>query len=191
MIRDAFRWHGIVVAGAAMLSPTSELNGPSPRLLANGRIARLSAGARRHLLARIGEPTGCRLKVTPVRLGGKDVANTVYRLELRLASVGRGMRGVVARAAESVLIGSRDDRAVILGELPDKAETIAEAERFVSTLLEHDDVRMPTRNRGRSRRRQSGELPSTQTHTVRKSRGKKVLKRIRFSCCANLHRRGC
>ncbi len=188
VIRDAFRRHGIVVAGAGILTPTSPLDGPSPRLLANGTIARLSAGARRHLLQQIGQPAGCRLTVTPIWLGGKNVANTEYRREVQLAPVGRGMRGVVARVAESVLIGSHGDRAVILGELPDKAETIAETERFVSTLLEHDDVRMPTHKRGRPRRGKSGELPSTQTHTVRKSRGKRVLKRIRFSCCANLHR---
>lgn len=89
------------------------------------------------------------------------------------------------------LCPNHDDRAVILGELSDKAETTAEAEHFVSTLLEHDDVRMPTGKRGRSRRSQSGELPSMQTHTVGKSRDKRVLKRIRFSCCANLHRRCC
>lgn len=159
VIRDAFRLHGIVVAGAAMLTPTSELNGPSPRLLANGTVTRLSAGTRRHLLQQIGEPIGCRLKVTPVRLGGKNVANTEYRREVRLASVGHGLRGVVARVAESVLIGSHDGRAVILGELPDKAETIAEAERFVSTLLEHDDVRMPTRQRRRGSYRARRHTP--------------------------------
>lgn len=189
VIREAFGRHGIKVTSDSMLAPTSALDGPSPRFLADGTVARLSAGARRHFLKKIGEPAGCRLKVTPVRLGGRNVAKAEYRREIRLTSVGRGMRGVVARVAESVLLGSHDDRAVILGELPDKAETIAEAEQFVSTLLEHDDLRIPTRKRGQSRRRQSGELPSTQTHTVRKSRDKRVLTRIRFSCCANLHRR--
>lgn len=178
-IRDAFANHDVSLGSSAMLSPTSGLRGSAPHLERGAGRPGLSAITRRHLLDRLGAPRRGRLSVTAADLGGRTVTKAVHRREVRLSGLDRRLRGVIAPAAESVLVGASAASPVVLGELPDPGGTEDEVAHFVDTLLTHDMLGL---ERGRAARTAGTEKPLPPTHAVRTRRGKKMLARIRFAC---------
>jgi hypothetical protein len=164
-----------------MLAPTAGLAGAAPAAGAAAGRSLLPAAARRDLLARIGGPRRGRLTVAATRLGGRTVTKAIHQRGVLLGGLDRRLKGVIASAVESVLVGSSATRAVVLGELPDASTTLDEVEHFVGTLLTHGAILLGAPAGAAARKRAIG-TPSLPTHAVRTRAGRKVLKRIRFAC---------
>jgi hypothetical protein len=178
-IHEAFAYHNIALGSAAMLAPSAALAGASPRVAAAaGRAATVSAATRRDLLARMGAPAGAKMKVTTAEVGGKRVAQAVVERPVSLQKLDTRLRGVVAIATESVLIGDSASRAAVLGALPESHVTTDEVESFVQTLLTHNSIAFGKKKAAAGASASAGRP----THEVRTVRGKKVLTRIRFAC---------
>jgi hypothetical protein len=180
-IRDGFAGHNIAIGSTVMLAPTSGLAGSAPTVDTVAGTAVLPAAARRDLLDRIGARSG-RLSVTGHEFGGQAVAKAVHRRGVPLGKLDRRLKGVVAPAVESVLVGASAARAVLLGHLPDARTTVDEVHHFVGTLLKHDAVAFATAKRGATRKAAAPVSRFLPTHTLQTRGGKTVLNRIRFSC---------
>jgi hypothetical protein len=180
-IRDAFAAHQIAIGSTVMLAPTSGLAGPAPAVDPASGTAHLPAAARRDLLARLGARRG-RLAVTAHRVGGRAVAKAVHRRDVALGKLDRRLKGVVAPAVESVLVGASAARAVVLGHLPNPGTTIDEVHHFVGTLLEHGAIAVGTARRRAAGEAETAHAPPLPTHRLRKRGGKRVLERARFLC---------
>jgi hypothetical protein len=186
-IRDGFASHNVAIGSSAMLAPTTGLAGAAPRVDAGGSKSLLPAAARRDLLGRIRAPRRARLIVSALRLGGRAITNAVHHREVLLSKLDRRLKGVVAPAVESMLIGSSAARPVVLGQLPDPTTTVDEVNHFVGTLLKHGALLFAAAKgaalKGVAARKQGAESPFLPTHAIRTRAGQLVLKRIRFACC--------
>lgn len=174
-IFSAFAWHNISLASDSMLAPTTVVAGTAPGFTAQGKGATVSASTRRDVLHRIGARPGARSTVAKLQVAGRNVAQIVHKREIRLSKLDGRLRGVIAVAAESVLLGKSGKRAAVLGALPDVSTTADEVSTFVGTLLKHDCVAFKDGKAAVG----NGGVP---THAIRKSGKKKVLRRVRVSC---------
>lgn len=206
-IASAFAAHGLALGSDAVMAPRAALSGTPPRLSAEPSApgvgaagpakptAALAPATRLDLLRRLGGASDARLSVSPLSLGGQQVAKVVHRREVPLDAVSDALKGVVAIVPEPVLVGGVERRAVLLGALPEPNTTQDEVNKFVETLLRHGDLDLGgNAPRGRAAgpaiaaaapagpagpEGQSGSLP---THAIRVRAGKKVLVRLRFAC---------
>ncbi|UCF66644.1 MAG: hypothetical protein JSV80_12740, partial [Acidobacteriota bacterium] len=120
------------------------------------------------------------LTVKRVSVAGKPVVKAVHQRVVSLADIDERLAGVVAVAAEPVLLGRSGQRAAVLGALPDVGVTVDEVSAFVSMLVEHDRIGFGTKAyRGA---RAPASVPARPTHVVRKLGDKKVLTRVRYAC---------
>jgi hypothetical protein len=113
----------------------------------------------------------------------------VHLREVPLDSLTKELKGVVAVAPESVIIGGSGGMAAAFSAIPDPTSTTDEVLKFVETLLAHDtlDLRGKTPSATARRRRgavavPTGNMTSLPTHVVKVQRGKKMLTRVRFLC---------
>ena len=179
-IRDGFQAHGVALGSTVMLAPTAALEGAAPSLPGDAGAASLAPAAKRDLLRRMRAPRDAKLAMRSLEIAGQDLLAAVHRRFVKLGGIDKRLSGVVAAAAESVLVGSRVGSAEILGALPEPAATADEVKAFVATLVEHGRIQF------------EGE-PWTAfrpTHAVRRRGDRKVLTRVRFSCCAGTSDRG-
>jgi len=180
-IRDAFALHNIAIGSTVMLAPTSALDGAAPSVDAANGTASLPATVHRDLRERLGARRAT-LSVRSHDLSGRLVAKVLHHRNIALGALDRRLKGVVVPAVESVLVGASAARAAVLGHIPDARTTSDEVQHFVGTLLGHGAVAFQTAKRtARSKVADSAMLP---THAVQARGGKRVLRRIRFSCRA-------
>ncbi len=176
LIGDAFRGHNIDLGTAAMLTPTAALAGPPPTIAKTA--TKLAAATARDLRERIRALPGAKLAVSMRDMFGTRVAETMHRREVDLGHLDKRLKGVIALAAESVLVGSSGARAAVLGSLPEPTATESEVSAFVETLLENDRIELEPKGA----RAATAKRPVATTHAVRTKAGKKVLTRLRFFC---------
>jgi hypothetical protein len=186
-IRQAFEGHGVALGTAAMLAPVAALAGAAPAVGATG--ARLSAAARKDLMGRIGG-TG-KLSVSPLRIGATAVAEAVHERRVRLDGVSPKLRGVVALAPETTLVGASGGRAAVLGAVPEPTTTADEVETFVRSLVKQGAIEFESKpKKARPKRGVAAAAaaapdrvsPNPVTHAVRTVGGQKTLVRLRFAC---------
>ena len=178
-IRDAFSRHNLALGSAAMLAPTTALAGETPTVLKSK--AALAPATLRDLRSRIKAPAGTRLSINPKNMFGQKIAEVVHQREVPLGDVDKSLRGVVAFAAESVLVGSSGKRAAVLDALPEPTDTVDEVQAYVRSLLENGRIQLEKKTRGVSALA-STQAPEAPTHVIRPRAGKKVLERVRFLC---------
>ena len=99
-----------------------------------------------------------------------------------LGEVSPRLKGVVARCAETVLVGKGKPpsgkavaRPVVVSALPEPRASADEVHVFVEILLANGLLDLDG-----SRTRAKGRARAWPTHAVRAERGKKVLVRVRF-----------
>lgn len=178
-INGAFAFHNVPVA-APMFAPMAALAGPP--LTVTARKASLASSTRKDLLKKIGGPAQAALRMESIEMAGKRVVKAVHQRAVSLSGIDRRLGGVIAHAAESVLLGLEANRTAVLGALPEANVTMDEVAVFVKTLIEHDCVDFGQKAKARGAvARGGGPLP---THEVRSVRGKKSLVRKRYSCPA-------
>jgi hypothetical protein len=174
-IRQAFQGHNIALGTAAMLTPTTALSGT----LAHPRAAAgptLSAAARKDLMNRMSAKAGEKMAVTAVDLFGQRLTQVQHRREVPLGKISKKLSGVVCYAGESALLDAVDGRAAVVGALPEENATVDEVSAYVKTLIAHDRIAYGDKKSAVSSK------DASHTHVVRREKGKKVLRRIRFLC---------
>jgi Fungalysin metallopeptidase (M36) len=185
-IIDAFARHDIALGSAAMVAPRASLEGKAPKLGAKAKKPTLSAATTKDLRKRIGAAPGSKLAVSAVEIGDERVAQVVHYREVPLGSLSKQLKGVVAVAAEPMLVGEAGGRAALVSALPEPNTTTDEVHTFVDTLLKNDQIAFDGRARAVKARRVgavNGRQPhGVPTHKVVTRDGKKVLTRIRFAC---------
>lgn len=187
-IRDAFARHNIALGTNAMLSPRAALAGAAPNVGPRARGPMLSAATRTDLRHRIAADARSRMIINAVEIAGEQVAEAIHHREISLTGLSERLRGVVAIAAEPVLVGGAGGRAAIMSALPEANATIDEVHTFVETLLNNDQIAFTDKKR-RATAARGVVAPTTTpgtpapTHAVHTRRGKKVLERVRFVCC--------
>ncbi|MGQ0658283.1 MAG: hypothetical protein ACT4NU_09340 [Chromatiales bacterium] len=181
-IRNAFANHNIALGSSAMLAPTTALAGAPPNVAGSGGKALMAPDSRRHLLQRIGAKARSRLRVVATELGGQVVAKAIHRRSVPLGVLDRRLKGVIVPAVESVLVGASARRAAVLGQLPDPLTTVDEVQHFVHTLLQHGSLALRAGRQRPATRARDAE-PFLPTHAIRTRSGRRVVTRVRFSCC--------
>jgi hypothetical protein len=184
-IGKAFADHTIMLGTAAMTAPTAALAGPAPKILKTS--AKISASTLTDLRRRIGAKKGAKFAIRPLAMLGEGVAEAVHRREVSLGDVDKRLRGVVAFAAEPVLVGRSGTRAAVLGALPQQTRTEDEVGAFVETLLKNGRIALDGRPKAGAKKSLMAAMPKPKsnnvpTHVIRSVGGKKVLTRIRFLC---------
>jgi hypothetical protein len=174
-IRRAFQAHGILLGTNAMLAPSMALAGSAPK------GASLAAATRKDLVQRLGGRRGAKLNVAAANIFGTRVVNAVHTRDVPLGGLDSRLKGVVAIAHEPVMIGGSGGQAAVMGIMPHGADTEAEVQSFVKSLLKHDriDLGKKTKKKGLVA---SLDGESHATHAIKTVGGKKVLRRIRFRC---------
>jgi hypothetical protein len=189
-IGDAFARHGVALGSAAMLAPRASLAGSAPNTGVK-RGAILSATTREDLKRRMGAAPESRLSITTRSIGDDEIAEATHHREVSLEGLSKDLKGVVAFAAEPVLVGSSGTRAALVSAMPDENVTNDEVQTFVKTLLDKDSIDFDgsaaatpsTRGvrsavgMGVAEDKPRRPLP---THVIRQRGDKKVLERIRF-----------
>jgi len=175
-IGQAFGSHNIALGTNAMLAPVAALSGASPR--ATTRAASMSPTTTRDLAGRLGVRRGERMRVLPVDIGA-GIVKAVHEREIPLGDVHSKLKGVVALAPESVLVGSSGGYAAALGALPEARATIDEVLSYVDTLVKHERI-------GFDKKAAAGQKGMKAlkyiTHNITTVKGKKILSRVRFAC---------
>jgi hypothetical protein len=175
-IRDGFQAHGVALGSTVMLAPTAALEGAplAPKRKKGAGAARLAPAAKRDLLQRMRAPRGAKLGVRSLEIAGQQVLSAVHQRFVKLGGIDERLRGVVAAATESVLLGPGARSAEILGALPEPAASAGEVKAFVEGLLEHRGIQL------------EGEAWDAfrPTHAIRRRGDRRVLTRVRFSCRA-------
>ncbi len=177
-IRDAFDAHGIALGSNAMLAPMASLAGPAPAA-AKG----LAASTRRDLKERLDVPAKAHMRVRMRKVAGRSVAEAMHKREVPLGKVSPRLRGVVALAPETALVGGSGGRAAILGTTPEMSATTDEVATYVESLLKHDRIDFGEKREGK----REGKRGATtwRSHAIQTERGTKVLVRKRFACFGN------
>jgi hypothetical protein len=187
-ITDAFAAHNIALGSAAMLAPRAALAGAAPNLVAHTTGALLSAATRKDLKQRIGAHPTARLLVSAREIAGENVAEAIHQREVSLSGLSDRLRGVIAIAAEPILVGDSGGRAAILSVLPEVNGTTDEVYAFVQSLLKNDQIGFEKDSAKPTAHSLIADSPDTSkelpTHVVRSKGGKKVLERVRFACRA-------
>jgi hypothetical protein len=172
-IRDAFDAHGVALGTNAMLAPVSTLAGPAPESTKTGVLA---PSTTRDLKERFRAPRKSHVRVQRRRLGGRPVVEAVHERDIPLGSLSPKLRGVVARAPETVLVGSSGGRAAVLGGPPlTPAATTDEVITYVESLLRHDRIDFGDG-------KQKWKAYTWWSHAIRAQPRTKVLVRRRFAC---------
>jgi hypothetical protein len=175
-IGRAFAAHSIALGTNAMVAPVAELAGTSPKVSARG--AALGQATVKDLASRLNVKTGARMIVRPLQILGERVVQAVHRREVPLGDVHAKLRGVVAMAAESVLVGASGGRAAALGALPDVSATTDEVLSYVDSLVKHERIAFDAR----AAMVEAKKAANYATHVVKTVSGKRRLMRLRFAC---------
>ncbi|HEX8735595.1 MAG TPA: M36 family metallopeptidase [Pyrinomonadaceae bacterium] len=191
-IRAAFARHNIALGTNAMLAPRAALAGSAPKFAAATKSATakvtLSAATRNDLRNRIGADANSKLTVSASSIGGEPLVEAVHHREVSLSDVSDKLKGVVAFAAEPVLVGGVSGRAAIMSALPESFTTTDEVHAFVQSLLKNDQIAFEDEKRKPASRKTgfaaATNLPKAPppTHVIRSRSGKKILERVRFVC---------
>jgi hypothetical protein len=187
-IRDAFARHNISLGSSAMLAPRSALAGSAPKLARGAKGSILSAVTRSDLRRRIGADPKSKLTVNAMDIGGEPVAEAIHKREVSLTGLSERLAGVVAISSEPVLVGSVGGKAAIVSALPEAVATTDEVHSFVQSLLRNRQIDLGTVKSKRAGSKgivgDVGSGPENRpTHAIRSRGGKKVLERVRFTCC--------
>ncbi len=176
-IRDAFRKHNIALGSAAMLAPVAALAGRVFR----GMLSRSAVGdLRRRLHAAPSE----RLLVRAHDIGEQRVMRATHLRHVALGQLDNRLKGVVAAAPQSVLLGAVDKTVAILGGLPEATASDDEVRTFVETLLATDRIAFQgteVRYGIKAAAKQDTRL-RLPTHAVHTMGSTKLLRRVRFAC---------
>jgi hypothetical protein len=175
-IGRAFAAHNIALGTNAMVAPVAELAGASPKV--GARSATLGAATVKDLADRLNLKTGARMIVSPLRALGERVVQAVHQREVPLGDVHAKLKGVVAMAAETVLVGASGGRAAALGALPDASATTNEVLSYVDSLMKHERIAFDVK----AAMEETKKAANYATHVVKTVGGKKRLMRLRFSC---------
>lgn len=175
-IGQAFGSHNIALGTNAMLAPVAALSGGSPK--ATARAASMSPATTRDLAGRLGVKAGEKIRVVPLDVGER-VVKAVHKREIPLGDVHSKLKGVVALAPETVLVGSSGGHAAALGALPNAAATTDEVLSYVDTLVKHQRIAFD----GKASTAKKGIKPLEYiTHNIKAVKGKRILSRVRFAC---------
>ena len=166
VISDAFAGHGLALGANAMLAPAVALAGSAP-VIGGSKDLTLAAATSRDLRQRLNVPRGVTLSLVATGLAD-DVAKVRYQAPVSLDDVDSRLAGVVAMADVSVLVGGSGGQAAVLGSLPHPDDNADAVRNFVSSLVAHDQVELPSTN-GRSKKASKDAYAGPTTHAVRSS----------------------
>ncbi|HJV59659.1 MAG TPA: M36 family metallopeptidase [Albitalea sp.] len=175
-IRAAFARHGIALGSNALLAPSMVLAGTAPT------GATLRDATRKDLLRRLGNVRGARLDVKPKDMAGTPMVAAVQTHAVSLSGIDPRLKGVVAMAQVPVLVGATGERAAVMGALPHPTEAEDEVRAFVQSLLAHNRIRIAAPAKAA---RAAPTHADHTTHAIATVGGKKVLRRVRFSCACH------
>jgi hypothetical protein len=173
-IRSAFEGHDVLL-GTSPVAPTAVLDGVAPSVLKTS--AKLAAATVKDIKERLHATS---LAVVPHSMFGSKLAAAIHHRDITLGTLDKRLKGVVAIASETVLVGASGARAAVMGAMPEVNQSEDEVRAFVETLLTHDKIDWDgTKNKPR---RKDKDLPYGVTHVVRSKGGKKILTRVRYFC---------
>ena len=82
------------------------------------------------------------MRFSAVEIGPYRLTQAVHERAVPLGALHKKLRGVVALAPETMLLGNAGGRAAVLGALPNAGTTISEVETLVRSLLAHDAIEL-------------------------------------------------
>jgi hypothetical protein len=194
IIDTAFANHGITLGSSAMVAARAALKGTAPKQ--KRRVMTLSAETTADLARRFALSGGRRANVNSLILGAKPVAEMVFKRSVELGKINKTLTGVVAFAHDTVLVGEKNNRAAIVGSVPDPTTTEDEVLSFAESLVKTHSLLsgVSTRKKFSAPLRRGVRLtgvvasPTPEsnqrlpTHKVSRRGKRKVLERVRFAC---------
>ena len=177
-ISNAFKKHSIPLGSSVMLAPQTSLAGDAA---VGGKIA---AAVKKDLLGRLRAAPATKLAVNAIEIAGNKITESIHERLQGLGHLSSKLKGVMAMAHDTVLMGAVNTRAVVLGEMPDVDNTAADVDLFVKSLLDNDSIHFDVLKTG-AVAGVAKPLASAVTHVIKVIKGQKVLTRVRYAC------RGC
>jgi hypothetical protein len=179
-VRRAFQGHNIALGSTIMLAPETTL----PGSVATAAKPSVSPSTRRELRSRLGASPTAKMRISAVEIGPYQVTEAVHEREVSLSHLHKKLKGVVATAPETTLLGNAGGRAAVLGALPDPGATVSEVETLVKSLLAHGAIQLDGAAKAKSAAALAKKPPEPTgvTHAIKKVGGKKMLVRMRFAC---------
>lgn len=192
-IGRAFAQHGVFLGSSSALMPKVALAGEAATVPTRGETARLARSTLRDIRRRIEASPAARIAVAPITLGTERFLEAIHYREVELGRLGKDLKGVIALAAEPVVVGASGGSPAVFNTLPDPMTTSDEVLRFVETLVVQDRIQFTKGRTSRTPRGASlasprgivGEIETGQSlpsHTIRVRGNRKVLTRLRFFC---------
>jgi hypothetical protein len=186
-IRAAFEGHDIPLGFTIMLAPETALAGGPPKL---GKAAVISPATKKDILARLGADPKAKVVVSLAKIAGETVARFQHYRKIALDGLSKKLKGVIAVARETVLVGESGGTAAVLGMMPHAETTTSDVETFVRSLLKFDAIdfggdkkkKPAVAKRGMVATQPEKRGPEDVTHTIRKTGDQKMLVRVRFAC---------
>jgi hypothetical protein len=171
-IGQVFARRGLPLGSSSVLMPRFSLAGRAP-VAASEQPAGLSTETVADLRRRMQVVPRARLAIRQIALGTTRLLEAVHRRPVDLTGLARGLRGVLAMAPESMLVGASGAAAAAFSAVPDVDVTVGEVRSFVAGLVARDRIVYDAA---------TAPVPSRATHVVRIVAGRRVLTRLRFAC---------
>jgi hypothetical protein len=172
VIGQAFARRGVPLGASSALMPKFSLAGDAP-FTEGAQPARLSKRTVADLRDRMKVTPRASLAVRRIVLGTTRLLEATHRRPVELTGLARKLKGVVAMAPESVVVGASGAAAAAFSALPDVDATVREVRAFVASLVARDLIAFDAAEAAASPRA---------THVIRTLGGQKVLTRLRFAC---------
>jgi hypothetical protein len=180
-ISAAFGSHGIALAALAAVTPRAALEGAAPTARRTGRST-LEPVTLADLRARMGVSPRAALRMRAYDIGGRPVTEVSYERCVPLKGLSPRLAKVVAMGSEPAVVGGANERAAVLGALPDTKATHDEVRGFVASLVRSGAIATKPLNGGARAGPSAVGADGLVTHGVVREGHQLVLRRLRFSC---------
>ncbi len=187
-IQEAFQGHSVALGASAALAPQLRL-AAAPKHSARGsaNLPVMGGAAKRQLLKVIGAPSG-KLVLSSVEIAGNAFQKAVHQRAVPLGHIHKKLKGVVAMAAQTALVGQTHNSLAIMGHVSNADVTIRDVESYVESLIKNGRINFESSASESPKSAVAGtaktrsRLSPNVTHEVCEIRGEKMLSRIRFAC---------
>lgn len=133
------------------------------------------------MLGRLRASPAAKIAMSAINIAGNKVTEAIHHRFVGLDDLHAKLKGVVALAQETVLMGDVNKHAVVLGEMPDADNTSFDVHLFVQSLLKQAAILLDA-PKASAVAGVSKALPASVTHVIKTVKGQKVLTRVRYAC---------
>jgi len=181
-IKAAFARHGIAVGASNFLAPKMRLSARSARVDPTSLV---TASNKRLVREVLGLDAATPLVTRALHFGEQPVAEVVGKRDVDLSGIDPRLDDVHSTVPQPAIVGGVDGSTALLGAVDSGFTYDAEVRAFAETLLARDAIAF-----GSASKAGAGFVPGlgVPTHRIATDRGRRILKRVAYTCGCKRHR---